>query len=83
MRSDEQGQLLEGFLTKSRYGKTVIIEIGAGETIPTIRNISRQLLNNQSKLVRINPQEKEEINKNTIVLSGKALDTLQQISQSL
>lgn len=56
--SDEQSRKYDKFLKKA-HKKTVVIELGCGTAVPTIRNMcERAYYNNKdSVLIRINPDE--------------------------
>ena len=55
-RSDQQGEALQVFLAHVR--RPVVLEIGAGTAIPSVRHFSAQLLQaHGARLVRINPRE--------------------------
>ena len=55
-RRDEQEARLDRFLERHR-GKMVLIEIGAGTAVSTVRRMSNYLQENGSTLIRINPRE--------------------------
>jgi len=56
-RSACQQQRFEHFLANVK-GPLVVIELGAGTTIPTIRHLSQRLVRgSDSRLIRINPRE--------------------------
>ena len=76
--SDEQNQSFTKMLKKSRDHKVTVIEIGAGDYIPTIRNLGEHILrsNKLSKMVRINPQNEEGISKNIITIQKGGLEAL-------
>ncbi len=57
-RCARQEQRLDGFLRVHREQPTVVIEIGAGTSVPTIRNTSEHLgRRSQTVVLRINPRE--------------------------
>jgi NAD-dependent SIR2 family protein deacetylase len=57
-RSRAQENRFETFLHQNRKRSMVIIELGAGTTIPTIRNLSEKLGQNpKATVIRINPWE--------------------------
>ena len=62
----------------------VIIEIGVGTTIPTIRNFNdtRTRTNKNCKLIRINPKEYQTLNINDIGIQGRGLDVMNKIAIS-
>jgi len=57
-RSGEQENRFETFLEDRRGRPTVVLELGAGSAVPTIRYLSERLgRNEQTTVVRINPRE--------------------------
>ena len=57
-RTSSQEDNFDQFLQENRNGTLVIIEMGAGSAIPTIRNLSERLGQLPiSKVIRINPRE--------------------------
>lgn len=60
--------------------RLVVIELGAGNAIPTVRNISEQ---NGPRVVRINTDEYSIDPKRGIGLQGRAVDTLREIDNLL
>ena len=57
-RSEAQQQRYRDFLAACRGTKTVVIEMGAGTAIPTIRAASERLgTSHQATVIRINPRE--------------------------
>jgi len=62
-------------------GKLVIIEIGAGKAVPTVRNFSEKVrYNYNSTLIRINPRDYDGAD---ISISLGALEALQEIANYL
>ncbi len=57
--SDQQEARFTQWLSDVSEGKLLIIELGAGLAVPSIRHLSEQLLNEvpTSRLIRINPQD--------------------------
>ncbi|MEC7948622.1 MAG: Sir2 family NAD-dependent protein deacetylase [Myxococcota bacterium] len=56
-RSRAQGERLDRWLHELGGGALVIIELGAGTAVPTVRNLSNRLLARRSStLIRINPR---------------------------
>ena len=81
-RSEFQSTRLREFLGQS--GHTVLIEIGAGTAIPTVRNFSQRLArNNDVRLIRINLTEAQVEQCKDISLTGGALETLSTIDAVL
>ena len=56
-RSAAQSQRLDSFLAQHALSGLVVIEIGAGTAIPSVRSLGEHLLHHGAKLVRINPRE--------------------------
>jgi len=82
-RSSMQEENFEAFLQLNDQKKIVVIEMGAGSSIPTIRNLSEQLgRNNQTTVLRINPRE-PHIRPPHFSFSGGALEVLTEIQKRL
>ncbi|MBN1959144.1 MAG: NAD-dependent deacetylase [Desulfuromonadales bacterium] len=82
-RSARQEDNFDRFLNTHRRNNLVVIEMGAGSAVPTIRNLSERLGRNEHvRVVRINPRE-PQINTPHFSFSGGAVETLQQIDQAL
>ncbi|MDX2304414.1 MAG: Sir2 family NAD-dependent protein deacetylase [Microscillaceae bacterium] len=80
-RIQAQRQRWEAFLQSNQHKKMLVLEIGAGPTIKTIRHISRQLKNKyQAQVVRINPHD-AEIEAPGIALPMSALDALRSLDE--
>ena len=57
-RTDQQEQAFDRFLEVNRGRRLVVIELGAGTAIPTIRSLGERLVRQPGRrLVRINPRE--------------------------
>ncbi|WP_263561826.1 SIR2 family NAD-dependent protein deacylase [Paucibacter sp. DJ1R-11] len=55
-RSAEQGECLDAWLSRSR--RPLVIEIGAGSDVPSVRHFSHRLIQqHRGRLLRINPRE--------------------------
>jgi len=67
-RADEQNKKFHNWRFKNKDKKIVIIEIGAGSAIPTIRNFGDKLssFDQNVTLIRINPREYEVYNPDDI-----------------
>lgn len=61
-------------------GKVVVVELGAGRALPTVRNFGARVGN---PLVRINTEEAPHSGGNQIYLQGHALDTLRLVDRVL
>lgn len=57
-RTSDQEDNFDSFLQQNQNGRLVVIEMGAGSALPTIRNLSERLgRSQQTKVLRINPRE--------------------------
>lgn len=57
-KTDSQESLFNRFLASNHFHNPVILEVGAGTTVPTIRNLSERMSKlYNSTLIRINPRE--------------------------
>jgi len=82
-RTDEQRLRYKAFLKQNRGMRIVVIELGAGEAIPTIRRVSEELGKTRgATVIRINPRE-PEIAAPHISIPRGALDSLQRIDAEL
>lgn len=81
-RRDTQALRLQGWLEQVR--RPVVIEIGAGLNIPTVRHFAhRVVLRHGGSLIRINPREPHIGNLPGIGIAGGALATLAAIDLAL
>ncbi len=81
-RSDQQEILLQQWL--SGVEQLVILEIGAGTAVPTVRNFAKRLQSRRSaKLVRINPADPLSKDQSTLTLPMSARDALEDLAQAL
>lgn len=81
-RTDRQERLFERFLT-DMDDPAVVVEIGAGTAIPTIRNLGERLAGSYgAKVIRINPRE-PRISPPHIALPCGALEGLRAIEAEL
>ncbi|APG27513.1 NAD-dependent deacetylase [Syntrophotalea acetylenivorans] len=81
-RSEVQHRRFENFLGAART-PLVVVELGAGTTIPTIRNLSERLASNYGgTLIRINPRE-GQVPAGQVSYAMRALEGLQQIEMAL
>lgn len=82
-RSAQQEQRFNQFLIRNNDKRLVIIELGAGTAVPTIRHLTQTLgEKNGACAIRINPRE-PQIGSSHISLALGALDALQSIDQLL
>ena len=80
-RSDEQEDKFQNFLNGHRQDFLVVIEMGAGTAISTIRNLSERLGSSRRALVvRINPRQ-PEISKPHLSIACGALEGLTGIQE--
>lgn len=78
-RTDEQEGRLASWLQKARGKKLVVVELGAGLAVPTVRAFSEQLVRrNNATLIRVNPREPLGP-AGTLSFSGGALETLREL----
>lgn len=81
-RSIGQEDRLGGWLNSINLEETVVIEMGAGTAIPSVRRFSEQLHSDGATLIRINPREAHGP-KGTISISEGAKKALQEIDALL
>jgi NAD-dependent SIR2 family protein deacetylase len=81
-RSDAQGKSLQQWLQALDKKTLVVIELGAGKHIPTVRMFSESLQGAGATLVRINPRDSDGP-RGTISIATGALDGLQQIENAM
>ena len=82
-RSSIQEESFDEFLQDNNNKRMVVIEIGAGSSIPTIRNLSEQLGQRpQTTVLRINPRE-PHIRAPHFSFAGGAVEVLTQIQDAL
>ena len=81
-RTDRQHKRMDQWLDGCRFKDTVIIEIGAGTSIPSVRRRSEYLSHRGATLVRINPRESHG-GDYCIPLGGKeALEKIHEVYSS-
>ena len=84
-RSDAQQQTQQRWLAKLRHDtKLVLVEIGAGTAIPSVRDFS-QCMSEQygARIIRINPREPEVANAEDVSIASDALVALAGIDAAL
>lgn len=82
-RSDRQESNFYNWLNNSLYNNTIILEIGAGNAVPTIRHLTYRLATQTNgTIVRINPNE-YAIEEPHISLPMRALEALELINNNL
>jgi len=78
-RTAEQERRLSDWLARSAGPKLVIVELGAGSAVPTVRMTSEQIASRSgATLVRINPRE-PQVRHGHIGIAANALEALDQI----
>ncbi len=78
-RSDAQAARLRAFLSAHRDDHVLVIEVGAGTAVPTIRNLGEHLGGRRNcRLIRVNPREPELAGAGLSLPVG-ALEGLQRI----
>ena len=79
-RADKQSELFYQWRQENRDKKTVIIEIGAGSAIPTIRSFGDSASENlNTTLIRINPREYEVNYEGNIGIALGGLDGIKTV----
>ena len=82
-RSAEQEQRMQEWLDELGNKKLVIIEIGAGSAVPTVRVMSERLVSiRNADLIRINPRE-SGVPKGQVSLARGAADAIDKIMNAL
>lgn len=80
--SDAQERRFRGFLADVEGARIVVVELGAGTALPTIRRLGETLAaHDGATLVRVNPREPHGP-PGTIALAGGARDCLQAIDRA-
>ena len=81
--SDAQERRFSGWLADVAGGQIVVVEVGAGTAVPTIRRIGQFLVHQHgAQLVRVNPREPGG-GPGTLSLAAGALETLQALDRAL
>lgn len=82
-RTADQEERFDQFLQENRQKALVVIEMGAGSAIPTIRNLSEQLGRTpHTQVLRINPRE-AQIHAPHLSFACGAVETLGEIDSRL
>jgi NAD-dependent SIR2 family protein deacetylase len=82
-RAEHQRRLQEQWLEKIRGRRLVVVELGAGSAVPTVRNFSERLAaSDGARLIRINVRE-PEVPRGGIGLPLPALEALKAIASVL
>ena len=80
-RSAQQAARLQAWL--QRVQKPLVIELGAGTAIPSVRHFSQSVVARGGRLVRINPREPQVAHRRDVGLAAGALEGLQAIAAHL
>jgi hypothetical protein len=80
-RSELQAARLEAWLEKVR--RPLVIELGAGTAIPSVRHFGQGVVQRGGRMVRINPREFAVANAADVGLGAGALDGLLAISAAI
>lgn len=86
IREEKQKQNFNQWAKDANLNKLVLIEIGAGTQLPTLRNINESLVKKcNGTLIRINPNKHESHCNHikSISMQGTALGAIARISQAL
>ena len=80
-RSAQQAARLQAWL--QRVQRPLVIELGAGTAIPSVRHFSQSVVAQGGRLVRINPREPQVADRRDVGLAAGALHGLQAIAAQL
>ena len=82
--TDAPERRFAGFLSDVAGGRLVVVEVGAGTAVPTIRRIGQFLVHQHgAELVRINPDEPGAGTTSTLSLAAGALEALEALDAAL
>lgn len=81
-RTRQQERSFDEFLADNRHGRLVVVELGAGTAIPTIRYLGERIVSRGGTLVRINPREAQAPS-GGISLSCGALEGLRGVDKCI
>ena len=84
-RALEQRENMFQWFREIEGSRVVVIECGAGNSIPTVRKFSqRKAIQFQGHLIRINPSEEEVPEGDRFIsIKGKALETLEELDRKI
>ncbi|MGC8768650.1 SIR2 family NAD-dependent protein deacylase [Calditerrivibrio sp.] len=83
-RSNHQRILFEEFLHRNSDKRIVVIEIGAGTAIPSIRHTGERIISRYNAfLIRINPREYYTSGENAVGIASSGLKTLEALDDIL
>jgi len=80
-RSAQQAERLERWL--ENVERPLVIELGAGTAIPSVRYFSQQVVARGGRLIRINPREPQVSGKLDVGLAAGALEGLRAIAAAM
>ena len=80
-RSEQQAARLERWLQQVQ--RPLVIELGAGTAIPSVRHFSHSVLQRGGRLVRINPREPQVPGRHDVGIAAGALEGLRAIAAAL
>ncbi len=80
-RSARQAARLEAWLRQVR--RPLVVELGAGTAVPSVRHFSQQVVQGGGRLVRINPREWQVASQRDVGLAAGALAGLRAIAARL
>ncbi|MCE3263044.1 MAG: NAD-dependent deacetylase [Pseudoduganella sp.] len=80
-RSEMQAARLEAWLDQVR--RPLVIELGAGTAIPSVRHFGHRVLQRGGRMVRINPREHAVGSADDVGIAGGALDGLRSIAAAM
>ena len=80
-RSDEQARRFHNWMMENKGKKTVIIEVGAGNAIPTIRSFGDRLSRTEENttLIRINPREYDVLDEKNIGIASGGVEGIKEV----
>jgi len=81
-RTRGQEHAFDQFLTDHRGGQLLVLEMGAGTAIPTIRYLGEELAGDGAVLIRINPRE-AQVPPGQISVPTGALEGLKRINKNI
>jgi hypothetical protein len=82
IRHERRAEHRRGWLEHVK--RPVVIELGAGTAIPTVRHFSQRMaLEHNAALIRINPQNPQLGNLPDVAIEGGALDVLAAIDRCI
>ncbi|MFT5662163.1 MAG: NAD-dependent SIR2 family protein deacetylase [Sulfurimonas sp.] len=82
-RTDNQARRFHNWTMENKGKKIVIIEIGAGSAVPTIRSFGDRFsrVEENTTLIRVNPREYDVLDNKNIGISAGGLEGIQRVCQ--